>query len=154
MLSHKECNPATVGKNSNQGGLRIHGWKVQMGLSQSDLHPLPESIKPLRARILDEFCQVCDYNRKYAIRLLNGPTPQKPKTITRKGRRPAYGAKMISALAASGKPPAIRARCGSKLCCRCGYRGRSNGYSVQPATSPEQSSRGSERSDAGVFFIA
>ena len=34
--------------------------------------------KPLRARILDEFCQVCDYNRKYAIRLLNGPAPQEP----------------------------------------------------------------------------
>ena len=29
--------------------------------------------KALRARILDEFCQVCGYNRKYAIRLLNGP---------------------------------------------------------------------------------
>ncbi len=68
--------------------------------------------KPFRARILDEFCQVCDYNRKYAIRLLNGPTPQKPKTITRKGRRPAYGAKMISALAAiwaaAGYPCSVR----------------------------------------------
>ena len=46
--------------------------------------------KRLRAQILDEFCQVCDYNRKYAIRLLNGPAPQRPKTIVRKGRRPAY----------------------------------------------------------------
>ena len=35
--------------------------------------------KPLRARILDEFCQVCGYNRKYAIRLLGGPALQKPK---------------------------------------------------------------------------
>jgi hypothetical protein len=33
--------------------------------------------KPVRARILDEFCQVCNYNRKYAIRLLNGPVPAK-----------------------------------------------------------------------------
>ena len=24
--------------------------------------------KPLRVRILDEFCHVCSYNRKYAIR--------------------------------------------------------------------------------------
>jgi hypothetical protein len=56
--------------------------------------------KPLRARILDEFCQVCDYNRKYAIRLLNGPAPQKPKTMVRKGRRPTYGPKVISALTA------------------------------------------------------
>jgi len=44
--------------------------------------------KPLRARILDEFCQVCGYNRKYAIRLLNGPAPQKPEVTKAKGRRP------------------------------------------------------------------
>lgn len=56
--------------------------------------------KPLRARILDEFCQVCGYNRKYAIRLLNGPAPQKIKTTTRKGRRPTYGAKVILFLTA------------------------------------------------------
>jgi hypothetical protein len=56
--------------------------------------------KPLRARILDEFCQVCGYNRKYAIRLLGGPAPQKPKATTPKGRRPTYGAKVISFLTA------------------------------------------------------
>jgi hypothetical protein len=55
--------------------------------------------KPLRARILDEFCQVCGYNRKYAIRLLNGPAPQKPKTNP-KGRRPTYGLKVILSLTA------------------------------------------------------
>jgi transposase InsO family protein len=68
--------------------------------------------KPLRARILDEFCQVCDYNRKYAIRLLNGPAPQKPKTIRRKGRPSTYGAKVISALSAiweaAGYPCSVR----------------------------------------------
>ena len=56
--------------------------------------------KPLRARILDEFCQVCGYNRKYAIRLLNGPAPQKPEGTTSKGRRPTYGAKVILSLTA------------------------------------------------------
>jgi hypothetical protein len=38
--------------------------------------------------ILDEFCSVCEYSRKYAIRLLNGrvtPRSQKP------GRKPKYG---------------------------------------------------------------
>jgi hypothetical protein len=68
--------------------------------------------KPLRGRILDEFCQVCDYNRKYAIRLLNGPVPQKPRTIVRTGRRSAYSAKVISALAviweAAGYPCSVR----------------------------------------------
>ena len=39
--------------------------------------------KALRARILDEFCQVCGYHRKYAIRLLSGPVPQKSKTMVR-----------------------------------------------------------------------
>jgi hypothetical protein len=56
--------------------------------------------KPFRGRILDEFCQICNYNRKYAIRLLNGPAPQKPKTIVRKGRQPTYGAKVIASLTA------------------------------------------------------
>ena len=56
--------------------------------------------KPLRARILDEFCQVCGYNRKYAIRLLNGPAPQKPELTTAKERRPTYGAKVILSLSA------------------------------------------------------
>jgi hypothetical protein len=56
--------------------------------------------KPLRARILDEFCQVCSYNRKYAIRLLNGPAPQKPEATAAKGRRPTYGAKVVLTLTA------------------------------------------------------
>jgi hypothetical protein len=55
--------------------------------------------KPLRSHILDEFCQVCGYNRKYAIRLLSGPAPQRTKNH-RQRRRPTYGDKMIAALAA------------------------------------------------------
>jgi hypothetical protein len=53
--------------------------------------------KDLRALILNEFCEVCGYNRKYAIRLLNGPAPQRSK-LHRKTRRPTYSAKAISAL--------------------------------------------------------
>ena len=30
-----------------------------------------------RAALLDEFCVTTGYNRKYAIRLLNGPVPEK-----------------------------------------------------------------------------
>jgi Integrase core domain len=55
--------------------------------------------KPLRSRILDEFCQICR-NRKYAIRLLNGPAPQKTNTPTSQSRRPTYEAKVIWALTA------------------------------------------------------
>lgn len=67
--------------------------------------------KPLRSRILDEFCQVCRYNRKYAIRLLSGPAPQKATTPF-KSRRPTYGAKVIGALTtiwqAAGYPCSVR----------------------------------------------
>jgi hypothetical protein len=68
--------------------------------------------KALRSRILDEFCQVCRYHRKYAIRLLSGPAPQKPTTARSQGRRPTYGAKVIGALAtiweAAGYPCSAR----------------------------------------------
>jgi hypothetical protein len=68
--------------------------------------------KELRGQILNEFCQVCAYNRKYAIRLLNGPAPQTPKAAARKGRPWSYGAKVIVALTAiweaAGYPCSVR----------------------------------------------
>jgi len=39
--------------------------------------------------ILDEFCKVCGYNRKYAIRILNKP-PSKRTKITGSGRKSRY----------------------------------------------------------------
>ena len=44
-MTHLECNPQMLRNTSNQGGLRFHGWKVQMGLSQGDLPALQESIQ-------------------------------------------------------------------------------------------------------------
>ena len=42
--------------------------------------------KHLRALMLNESCRVCGYNRKYAIRLLNGPAPQNtPPNLQSKG---------------------------------------------------------------------
>jgi hypothetical protein len=29
-----------------------------------------------KSQILDEFCKICGYNRKYAIAKLNGPGPE------------------------------------------------------------------------------
>ena len=43
-----------------------------------------------KARILDEFCEVCGHHRKHAIRLLNQKHPNKRK---RPGRPPKYGKK-------------------------------------------------------------
>jgi hypothetical protein len=55
--------------------------------------------KTLRHHILNEFCQICGYNRKYAIRLLNSSPPQRPHPHQRK-RRVTYGHQVISLLTA------------------------------------------------------
>ena len=64
-----------------------------------------------RGRILNEFCETTGYQRKYALRLLNGPPPgpQRP----RRRRRPAtYGLAVIQALTAiweaAGYPWSVR----------------------------------------------
>jgi len=44
--------------------------------------------KRAKAAILDEFCAVCGYHRKYAIRLLN--QRGKPRKKRRPGRKPIY----------------------------------------------------------------
>lgn len=52
-----------------------------------------------RRRMLDEFCAICGYHRKYAIRLLNGAPPQRPPPGRRK--RPAtYGPAVVAILVA------------------------------------------------------
>jgi hypothetical protein len=43
--------------------------------------------KRLKNRILDEFCAVCGYSRKYAIRLLNG---RLTRVVKKRGRRSQY----------------------------------------------------------------
>jgi hypothetical protein len=51
-----------------------------------------KSSRKKKAVILDEFCEVCRYNRKYAIRILN----HKPKKRRSKsGRKPRYDAKSL-----------------------------------------------------------
>jgi len=64
-----------------------------------------------KGMILDEFCRVCGYNRKYAIRLLRGPRPP-VRPIPRRVRGPAYGREVIQILAmiweAAGFPWSVR----------------------------------------------
>jgi hypothetical protein len=64
-----------------------------------------------RARMLDEFCATTGYQRKYALRLLNGPPPGPERP--RRRRRPAtYGPAVMQALTviweAAGYPWSVR----------------------------------------------
>jgi hypothetical protein len=64
-----------------------------------------------KGRILDEFCETTGNQRKYAVRLLNGPPPGPERP--RRRRRPAtYGLAMIQALTtiweAAGYPWSVR----------------------------------------------
>jgi hypothetical protein len=52
-----------------------------------------------KGRILDEFCQVCGYHRKYAIRLLNGPPPG-PRPLRRRRCPSRYSPQALAILRA------------------------------------------------------
>ena len=64
-----------------------------------------------KSRILDEFCKVTGYNRKYALRVLNGP-PLERRPRKRRPRRPSYSPRVVSILAgiweAAGYPWSVR----------------------------------------------
>ncbi len=70
-----------------------------------------QTAKTARQQILNEFCSICGYHRKYAIRLLNGPPPQKSKPRSRI-RQTIYSPQVISILAAiweaAGYPWSVR----------------------------------------------
>ena len=51
--------------------------------------------RKLKAQILEEFCAVCDYHRKHAIRLLNQPIDQRKKAARQSGRKPIYQSEAI-----------------------------------------------------------
>src|SRR5215472_11371508 len=65
-----------------------------------------------RGGLLDELCLTTGYNRKYAIRLLNGPPPEKERVRRPRGRKTQYGKQVISILTAvweaAGYPWSVR----------------------------------------------
>jgi transposase InsO family protein len=65
-----------------------------------------------RAGLLDEFCVTTGYHRKYAIRLFNGPPPEKKRVKRPRGRKPRYGQQVMAVLAAvwetAGYPWSVR----------------------------------------------
>ena len=75
--------------------------------------------KEIKQIILNEFCSNTGYNRKYAIRKLNGPTPAKTNTIHRRRREYMYGPEVLSILSAvweaAGYPCSARLKALIKL---------------------------------------
>jgi transposase InsO family protein len=70
--------------------------------------------RKLKQVILNEFCANTGYNRKYAIRLLNGPPPGRaqPGRVRRRSRAPGYGPVVVSVMGAiweaAGYPWSVR----------------------------------------------
>src|SRR5882724_823446 len=62
--------------------------------------------------ILSEFCANTGYHRKYAIRLLNGPRPEKRRKVRERRRGVSYGPEMLAILTAvweaAGYPWSVR----------------------------------------------
>jgi len=78
-----------------------------------------DASKEIKHIILNEFCSNTRYNRKYAIRKLNGPTPAKTNTIHRRRRKHTYGPEVLSILSAvweaAGYPCSARLKALIKL---------------------------------------
>ena len=50
-----------------------------------------KATKHQKKQILDEFCHTCNYNRKYAIRLLNMKQPSRIRAnLSKRGRKKQY----------------------------------------------------------------
>jgi len=68
--------------------------------------------RKLQQVILNEFCANTGYHRKYAIRLLNGPPPERVRRCQRRSHSPSYGSMVVSVLAAvweaAGYPWSVR----------------------------------------------
>jgi len=60
--------------------------KSKMEYLQSIYERYHKSMRVGKSRILEEFCKVCKYHRKHAIRLLNSPFPEKKRKLLRKAR--------------------------------------------------------------------
>jgi transposase InsO family protein len=73
-----------------------------------------QAARAMKRNILDEFCANTGYNRKYALRLLNGPPPgrARPQPDHPARRRPTYGKELVSVLKeiwkAAGYPWSVR----------------------------------------------
>ena len=75
----------------------------------------------VKTQILEEFCHVCGYNRKYAIAKLNGPTPELKPPPKRRRCALTYSSQALAILQAiweaSGYPWSVRLKALLPLWC-------------------------------------
>ena len=72
-----------------------------------------------RSRLLDEFCQLCGFERKYAIKLLGGKWRAEGAVNARSGSKPKYGEaerKVLKAIWLADEQP-----CGKRLNAACPF---------------------------------
>ena len=85
-ITHNICNPQKNGIIMSEQSRREYLKEIKERYKTSN--------KQEKKQILDEFCSVCNYNRKYAIRLLNKKR-SKPKSKKRSGRPQMYNTEVI-----------------------------------------------------------
>ena len=83
-----------------------------------------------KGQILDEFCRICGYNRKYAIRKLKGPPPGKKPELRRRRPRLVYGPRVISILHEVWEAAGYPHPDGQLGCDRAGICGSGSGLSL------------------------
>ena len=66
---------------------------------RSIYHRYQHARRAQKTAILEEFCKVCGYNRKYAIWVLNRPVPKAAGLRRTTARRPTYSQAMVRMLA-------------------------------------------------------
>lgn len=72
-------------------GKKIMSTKTRQELTESIRREYRTASKSERSKLLDALCKSCQYNRKYAIRMIQGGiTPQKKRGTNKTGRPPEY----------------------------------------------------------------
>jgi hypothetical protein len=76
----------------------LNQYEHEEGVRAGNLSPIPDPRRPEKQQASEEFCQVIQWHRKYAIRLLNGP-PDVLAVLARPSRWPILFPSWIGLLA-------------------------------------------------------
>ena len=82
-----------------------------MGIFRAIYQRYHKASLSMKTQILEEFCHVCGYNRKYAITKLNGPTPQFKSPAKHQRRSLTYSSKRFRSCKPFGRLRATPGRC-------------------------------------------